>query len=148
MPIQADTTVGRIAAEHPIAARVFARHRIDFCCGGGRPIAEVCEAKDLDTEAMLVEIQEELSTTEPDDERWREAPLTALLDHIVETYHRRLDEELPRLELMARKVLHVHGDKVPDVLPAPVDTFLELRRELEDHMAKEEQILFPRALQG
>jgi regulator of cell morphogenesis and NO signaling len=148
MPIQADTTVGRIAAEHPIATRVFARHQIDFCCGGGRPIAEICEAKDLDIEAILAEIQEELSSAEPDDERWTEAPLTELIDHIVESYHRRLDEELPRLELMAKKVLRVHGDKAPDVLPALVDTFLGLRSELEDHMAKEEQILFPMIREG
>lgn len=148
MPIQADTTVGRIAADHPIATRVFARHQIDFCCGGGRPIAEICEAKNLDTDTILAEIEEELSTAEPDAERWTEAPLTELIDHIVEAYHRRLEEELPRLEFMARKVLRVHGDKAPDVLPALVDTFLALRGELEDHMAKEEQILFPMIREG
>lgn len=148
MPIQADTTVGRIAADHPIATRVFARHQIDFCCGGGRPISEICEAKNLATEEILAEIEAELATAEPDTERWTEAPLTELIDHIVEAYHRRLDEELPRLEFMARKVLRVHGEKAPDVLPALVDTFLGLRNELEDHMAKEEQILFPMIREG
>ena len=34
-----DIPVGRLAAEHPLATRVFARHQIDYCCGGGRPLA-------------------------------------------------------------------------------------------------------------
>ncbi|MBT5875614.1 MAG: DUF542 domain-containing protein, partial [Candidatus Latescibacteria bacterium] len=32
MSIALQTTVGKIATEHPLATRVFARHRIDFCC--------------------------------------------------------------------------------------------------------------------
>ena len=37
MSITVETTVGRIAAEYPLATRVLARHKIDYCCGGGRP---------------------------------------------------------------------------------------------------------------
>lgn len=148
MTIQAETPVGRIASEYPNATRVFARHQIDFCCGGGRPISEICEAKQLDTAAILAEIESELEATGADVERWNEAPLTELIDHIVQRYHRRLDEELPRLEAMANKVLRVHGDKAPDVLPALVSTFQELKDELEQHMAKEEYVLFPLIVSG
>ena len=148
MTIQAETTVGRIAADYPIATRVFARYQIDFCCGGGRPISEICASKGLDTATVLEEIETELSGQDVDSDHWMEAPLPALIDHIVSTYHRALDEELPRLEFMARKVLRVHGDKAPDVLPALVDTLLELKTELVDHMAKEEQVLFPLIIAG
>ncbi len=97
MKIPNDTPVGQIAAEHPLATRVFARHGIDFCCGGGKPIAEVCHAKGLDTQAVLEEIEGELSGVEVDLKRWDEAELDALIDHILFTYHRPLGEELPRL---------------------------------------------------
>jgi regulator of cell morphogenesis and NO signaling len=146
--IQADTPVGKIASEHPIATRVFARHEIDFCCGGGRPISEICEAKGLETTAILDEIETELSGADTSPARWIDAPLPELIDHIVSTYHRALDEELPRLEFMARKVLRVHGDKAPEVLPALVSTLLDLKAELEQHMIKEEEILFPMILSG
>ncbi len=53
MSLTAETTVGQIATEHPLATRVFARHGIDFCCGGGRPLTEVCEKKGLDTASVL-----------------------------------------------------------------------------------------------
>jgi regulator of cell morphogenesis and NO signaling len=146
--VLAETTVGQVASEHPIATRVFARHQIDFCCGGGRPIADICAAMGLDTAAILQEINVELSTADFDVDQWNEAPLPDLIEHIVGTYHRSLDEELPRLEFMARKVLRVHGDKAPDILPALVSTLLGLRTELEEHMAKEENILFPMILAG
>ncbi len=143
MTIQAESKVGQIAAEHPLSTRVFARHEIDFCCGGGRPIGEICEEKGLETETILAEITAELAGPADDSTRWDEAPLPALIDHILATYHRALDEELPRIEFMARKVLRVHGDRAPDVLPELVSVFLGLKTELEQHMMKEEQILFP-----
>ena len=58
--LTATTPVGKIAASHPLATRVFARYGIDFCCGGGRPLAEVCTAKKLDTDSVLGEIEQEL----------------------------------------------------------------------------------------
>jgi len=141
------STIGEIAVDHPLATRVFARHNIDFCCGGGRPLAEVCTKLGLTTEAVLNEIQQELASDEPQ-RRWDEAPLEDLIDHIVTAYHRPLDEELPRLEAMARKVNRVHGEKDPERLAELLAVYLALRAELEQHMMKEEQILFPMIRQG
>lgn len=148
MMIQADTPVGRIATEYPMATRVFARHGMDFCCGGGQPIGEVCYSKGLDVTAVLEEIREAVANPNPDLERWDEASLDALIAHIVSAYHEPLKEELPRLEFMATKVNTVHGAKMPEVLPELLSTVLALKAELEAHMAKEEQILFPLILQG
>ena len=41
MSFNAETTVGQIATDHPLATRVFARHKIDYCCGGGSPLKNV-----------------------------------------------------------------------------------------------------------
>ena len=142
------STIGEIAVDHPLATRVFARHNIDFCCGGGRPLAEVCTKLGLGTEAVLNEIQQELASSDEPQRRWDEAPLEDLIDHIVTAYHRPLDEELPRLEAMARKVNRVHGEKDPERLADLLAVYLALRAELEQHMMKEEQILFPMIRQG
>ena len=135
--------VGQLAAEHPLATRVFARHRIDYCCGGGRPLDEVCRAKGLDPETVLDEIEREIAPAGFDSARWDQAPLGGLIDQILERYHQPLQEELPRLEAMAEKVVRVHGDKDPERLAALLTVFRGLKTELEDHMIKEEQILFP-----
>ncbi len=143
-----DTTVGEIAVDHPLATRVFTRHNIDFCCGGGRPLAEVCTRLGLDTVAVLKEIQQELASSDEPQRRWDEAPLEDLIDHILTAYHRPLDEELPRLETMARKVHNVHGEKDPERLAELLAVYLALKTELQEHMMKEEQILFPMIRQG
>ena len=148
MTISTETTVGELAAEHPLATRIFGRHGIDYCCGGGRPLEDVCQEKGLDTEAVLEEIRKELETPDASEERWTQAPLGELIDHILVTYHRPLDEELPRLEAMARKVLDVHGEKDPERLAELLSVYLGLKAELEQHMMKEEQILFPMIKQG
>ena len=143
-----DTTVGEIAAGHPLATRVFARHNIDFCCGGGKPLAEVCTGLELDTQAVLDEIQLEIASSDEPERRWDEAPLEELIDHILAAYHRPMDEELPRLEAMARKVCTVHGEKDPERFAELLAVFLALKAELQDHTMKEEQILFPLIVQG
>ncbi len=146
--LTAETTVGAIAADYPLATRVFARHNIDFCCGGGKPLAEVCAGLGLAADGVLEEIQKELTTSDDSERRWAEAPLDELIDHILETYHASLREELPRLEMMARKVNNVHGDKDPERLSGILTVLLGLKAELNDHMMKEEQILFPMIRQG
>ena len=148
MSVSVETKIGQLAAEHPLATRVFARHDIDYCCGGGRPLAEVCESKGLDVEAVLEEIRKELEAPDVSEERWDQAPLSDLIEHIIAAYHRPLREELPRLESMAAKVVQVHSDKDPERLPQLLAVFRGLKAELEDHMMKEEQILFPMIRQG
>ena len=85
MTITSDVSVGSLAAEHPLATRVFARHEIDYCCGGGRPLGEACAEKGLDTEAVIDEIRKELETTDPSKGRWDQAALGDLIDHILTT---------------------------------------------------------------
>ena len=143
MTITADLPVGKLATEQPLATRVFARHGIDYCCGGGRPLVDVCNEKGLNPAAIVEEIEKELSVPGEPTERWDNAPLPELIDHILSAYHVPLWEELPRLEAMARKVLSVHGDKQPEMLRGIVEVYAGLKAELDQHMKKEEQILFP-----
>lgn len=143
MTLTSERTVGEIATAHPLATRVFARHGIDFCCGGGKALGAACAARGLDPAVVLAEIARETAPPGATADRWDAAPLPDLLAHIVETFHRPLDTELPRLVAMADKVLAVHHDKDPGMLAGMRDTVVALRDELEPHMQKEERILFP-----
>jgi len=148
MSFNAETTVGQIATDHPLATRVFARHKIDYCCGGGSPLKNVCEKDGLNAENLLEEINKELETVDYDEKKWNEEPLSDLVDHILVTYHRPLDEELPRLEQMVIKVNDVHGDKDSQMFAELKNVYLGLKAELDGHMMKEEQILFPMIKRG
>ena len=132
--------VGEIAARHPLATRVFARHGIDFCCGGGVAIADACARRGLDTAAVLDEIERTIGEPGAEDAtRWDQSPVADLIRFIVERYHAPLREELPRLEAMARKVHRVHGDKDPQRLGALLESYLALKNEVEALQEKIQQ---------
>ncbi len=147
MEITPQSRVGEIAASFPLATRVFARHRIDFCCGGGIPLVEVCARRGLDPEALVAEIAAALAATPAPGEGWNEAPLDELVRHLLTAYHAPLREELPRLEAMVRKVASVHGEREPVRLPALQAAFLALEADLTQHMDSEEAELFPPILE-
>ncbi|HET6350385.1 MAG TPA: iron-sulfur cluster repair di-iron protein [Candidatus Krumholzibacteria bacterium] len=148
MTIDMETRIGKLAAEHPMATRVFARHQIDFCCGGGRSLEEVCREKGIDASAVLEEIRTELKAPDKREDNWNEASLNDVIEHILVAYHRPLRDELPRLESLARKVLDVHGSKDPERFGELLSVLVGLNEELVSHMAKEEGILFPMIKQG
>lgn len=143
-----ESRVGEIATRYPLATRVFARHGIDFCCGGGIALADACAKRRLDTADVLEEIERTIAAPGADepDTRWDARPLDDLVRHIVDRFHGSLRGELPRLESMARKVVRVHGDKDPKRLGALLESFCRLKGELDEHMRGEEEELFPAIL--
>jgi len=148
MSLEPSQTVAAFAVAHPHSVRVFERHHIDYCCGGQRSLAEACAGAGVTPGALLAEIEQARPTR--DDTDWSTRPLTELVEHIVLRYHRTLEAELPRLEKLANKVAMVHGHLDPERFDALVHTFSALQADLLQHMAKEEQVLFPwiRAGQG
>lgn len=66
-----------------------------------------------------------------------------LIDHIVDTHHKYLWEEMPKLSKLTLKILSVHGDKHPELLEKVKSLYEDLRKELEQHLKKEEEVLFP-----
>lgn len=137
------TPVGKIVAKQPSVARVFEKYQIDYCCRGGTTLSEACDMQNVDVAQIISEIDQIQNSGGPTDEtNWNEAPLTELANHIVDTHHRFLADELPRISGLVDKVNNAHGAKRPE-LAKVVETFESMREELESHMAKEENILFP-----
>ncbi|MDX2171113.1 MAG: iron-sulfur cluster repair di-iron protein [Deltaproteobacteria bacterium] len=133
------TTLAELAAAGPAAARVLQRHRLDFCCGGRRSLEEACAERGIDPQVLLAEIE---SRPAEMDVRPESLAPVALVDFIIARFHEPLREELTRLVQMAGKVERVHRDKPS----CPVGLALhvaDMRDGLCEHMAKEEQILFP-----
>ena len=139
------TTLADLAVTHPAASRVFHRHRLDFCCHGRRALAEACAERGIDAAGVIAEIAREEAQTS--DARWDERPLTELVRHIVDHYHQRLRVELPELISFAAKVETRHAEKpsCPRGLRAHLE---EVHEAVLDHLAKEEQVLFPMLLGG
>ncbi len=132
-------TVGDIAARLPGATAVFRRYGLDFCCKGDVALEDSARQRGVD----IAEIERALSAldvTVGDSSVPSETP--ALIDHILARYHEVHRRELPELVELAQRVEKVHAGHPQ----APVGIAFELERmvfELEQHMRKEEVILFP-----
>jgi regulator of cell morphogenesis and NO signaling len=135
-----NTTVRDLAASSIDAVRVFEKYSIDYCCGGKRPLDEVCREKGLDTQAVLRELSE--ARVRPSGEDRARTSLANLIAHIVSSHHEYLKRELPALSLRMAKVSAAHGQDSA-ILAELAGTFEGLRTELEMHLRKEEMILFP-----
>jgi regulator of cell morphogenesis and NO signaling len=142
----ATTLLADLAVSFPAASRVFHRNGLDFCCHGRRPLGEACAEAGLDAQRVVAEIAAEQAAA-PELPRWDEKPIAELVDHIVGFYHRRLREELPELVALATKVESRHADKAscPHGLRAHLEA---VHAAVLDHLAKEEQVLFPAILAG
>lgn len=139
------STLGELARV-PSATRVFLRHRLDFCCGGRRSLAEACAPLGLDPEAVLRELADEAARGEPA-VSWSDRSLPDIADHIEAHYHAALRRDLPALITAAQRVERVHARKpsVPAGLADVLERFLD---EMLLHMAKEETVLFPLIRRG
>jgi regulator of cell morphogenesis and NO signaling len=131
-----------MASSSLAAVRVFEKYGIDYCCGGKRPLAEVCGEKGYDPQAIEREI-EAASGSAHDERDWNAAPLRELAQHIVARHHEYLRRELPALQIRLDKVYRVYNERYGPSLTGLPDVFAALRAELESHTRKEEMILFP-----
>jgi regulator of cell morphogenesis and NO signaling len=134
-----DPSLGTIVATTPAAARVLDGFGLDYCCNGAQTLADACLAAGVDISAVTSALSALDSTG---DIGWTTLDPPALADHIVETHHRYLHEELPLLEGLATKVRSVHGERHEELVE--VERLMkEIRTDLEPHLLKEERVLFP-----
>ena len=143
MTITENTSVAEIAAALPASVRIFQRHGVDFCCGGKKPLGLVCEEQGLSFADVASAIEAAAASPVAEEHDWARAPLHVLIDHIISTYHDALREELPRLETMASRVLSAHGGREPGIFGRIDAIVRELSADLNEHMNKEELVLFP-----
>jgi regulator of cell morphogenesis and NO signaling len=135
-------TVREIALEQPTAIRIFEQLGIDYCCGGRKPLAEACAARNLEIDSVLAALEEAEKKPRIEGENWATKSLQSLSSHVVANHHAYVKRELPRLAQLAQKVVNRHGSTMPE-LAAIATTLMELDEELTQHLAKEEAVLFP-----
>src|ERR1051325_3223582 len=134
-------TVRDVAVEIPQSTRLFEELKIDYCCGGNRPLAEACSSAGINVDNVM-ELLAEAAQSTPDAIDFQNASLPELIAHILDTHHGFTKSEMARLQLLADKVLAAHGGNHPELVHLD-ELFTRLCADLKPHMFKEEQILFP-----
>lgn len=141
--LTAEMTVAQIVLDHSECAGVFQRHRIDYCCKGEQPLASACAQRGADAKQVLEELEEVVRARKSAPELdARALPTEALVEHVVQRYHRALRDALTFTVGLAKKVARVHGEHNPKLL-ALRDEVEALSDAMLPHMAEEEEVLFP-----
>nr|GGG70377.1 iron-sulfur cluster repair di-iron protein [Virgibacillus oceani] len=145
MVFTAEHTPAEIVKVFPKASDLFKQHRIDFCCGGEKPLSQTFSTIEIDAAAVLSELNTAYDKWQNEDHEitdWDALSPAELIDHIVHTHHAYLNEELPALGQFVTKILRVHGKNHPH-LEELHKSYNEFKVEMEKHMINEEQEVFP-----
>ncbi|HCX64675.1 MAG TPA: iron-sulfur cluster repair di-iron protein [Eubacteriaceae bacterium] len=146
--IERNQTLGEIVTHFPKAAEIFKAHRIDFCCGGDRTLAQAAKEDEVNEKTLLNTLNEQKEKlTETASVQYVDMDNGQLIDHIVNTHHSYLNRELPVISALSQKVLKAHGENHPELFDVFKD-FHALKSELEQHLIKEEVPLFPAMLKA
>jgi regulator of cell morphogenesis and NO signaling len=140
-----DMTLAKIALRADPYAAVLGRHDLDFCCHGGRTLAQACAETGLEVQLVLAELRGEAAARaaaiaiEID---WNHRPLPELVDFIVDTHHAFTRAAIARITPLLTKVTGKHARRHPELLRI-AESFGELAADMGPHMVREERVLFP-----
>lgn len=137
--------IGDIVVAFPGASNIFLNKKIDFCCGGSRELSVAIKEQKLDENKIIEELNEKYKEFQENNEVFTDWVLEApskLIDYIVGKHHVYLNEELPRIGELTLKILKVHGENHEELFKVH-KLFNSLKTELEEHLIKEEELVFP-----
>lgn len=124
-------------------AAALEKSDIDYCCGGLRRLSEACLGLGISIKALINSLDaESVAEVLPDEFNFRTATSTQLIDHLLNKHHAVTKNELIRLGTRIDEVRIAHSQTHPELSQVQA-VFETLRSELETHMQKEEEVLFP-----
>ena len=137
-------SLAQIVNSHHQAASIFEKYHLDFCCKGKRSLEQACSEQQLTVSQVTEELEnifsKESTGTVIDFDKMN---LTQLCDYIVQTHHAYVKKEMPQIYAYLQKVSSKHGERHPE-LGEIFGFFSAVKEDMEDHMRKEELVLFPR----
>lgn len=137
-----EVSIGELVAKDLRKAEVLKKFNIDFCCGGKKTLSQVCNDKQINIKDVELELEKINSTTKSASQNYNEWSLDFLVDYIMNTHHKYVKSSLPLILEYTAKVAKVHGKEHIEVITI-YDLFKEAAEELNSHMMKEENVLFP-----
>lgn len=130
-----------IATELPGATAVFFKHKINFCASNQETLGAVLNSPVTDADAIKGELSELIKSQDEasDFEGWSNPEI---ITHIITRFHNVHREQLPELVRLASRVEARHSTHqyCPNGL---AQQLAKMKDSLEEHMKKEELILFP-----
>ena len=134
-------SVGSIVNDNFATARIFKCFGIDFCCDGSATLAEACRVAGADLETVVKALGRD-SSLHQSAIPFNSWPTDLLIDYVLKIHHRGIRAKGPVLLADVKKIAARHGASHPE-LNQLVMLFADSLEDLENHLQKEELVLFP-----
>lgn len=132
----------------------FNKEKIDFCCNGYMTIEEVADEKNISSHELLKKIEKNLNPINSkerqgvDLEGFKNLSLKEMVDSLIVEHHNKERDLLFEIDPLLNKILSVHYSHHGKDLMKLHSLFSDLKKELEEHFVKEEEVTFPLMLQN
>lgn len=136
------STIGEIVSDNFHAAGVFKEYGIDFCCGGGKLLSDVCESKNIPFDEVADKLKEAPWVNRTSGDNYNDWSPDFLVDYIINTHHTFVRKKSDEMAGYAAKVAKVHGEQHPENVEI-FKKFIALSNELMEHLNEEESRVFP-----
>lgn len=144
--IRKDYSLGEVVTVYPAVVKKFNDMELDYCCGGNKSLEVALKEKGVDVDKFVEDLNKEFKEFKFENSQyvdWREKSSEELINHIVEIHHAETFRLLKEIDPLMVKVFKVHFSHNPELLMKVHSLFGKLKCELEEHLLKEENILFP-----
>lgn len=144
--IRKDYSLGEVVTVYPAVVKKFNDMELDYCCGGNKSLEVALKEKGVDVDKFVEDLNKEFKEFKFENSQyvdWREKSSEELISHIVETHHGETFRLLKEIDPLMVKVFRVHFSHDSELLMKVHSLFGKLKCELEEHLLKEENILFP-----
>ena len=131
--INKNLSLGECVIIYPAVVEKFNDIGLDYCCGGNKNLEIALKEKNINVDKFIEDINEELEEF--------------IFDNSSYINHARTFELLRDIDPLLVRVFKVHYNHLPDVLTRVHKLFGALKCELEEHLIKEEKILFPKIIE-
>ena len=139
--IEQETLSSIVLAHHQVIP-VLEKYDLDFCCRGNKTLSEACVDKNINLATVAGEMRD-TTTSAKMVMPFTEMTADQLISHILVHHHFYVKQTILVIMNMLEKITSKHGPRYPHMYEV-YQRFTAVKQDLEPHMQKEEQILFPR----
>lgn len=140
-----------VVKAYPEAVEIFNDFHIDYCCGGKDALEAALEELGIESNSFIELLNKKLIKSSHKSsngqilavDRLTEMNIPKLIDYIIDTHHAKERYLLAEIDELINKVLLVHYEHHQEQLVPLHGLFSDLRKELQEHFAKEEKVIFP-----
>lgn len=144
MNIDKEKTLGEIVSAYPDTVKVMNCYKMDYCCNGKDTLGVALDRLETDSEKILEELEESITLQKPKEVKdWKSGSMASVIDYILDKHHTFMKETFDELNLLVIKILKVHYKDHSEQLLQVHKLVGNLKTELEAHLVKEEEYLFP-----